>query len=84
MDQTWLQQRPHLRQLIRSLDEVLQLADEQYHQGRSSGDAVDYVASHSVVSMSKCRSSACGANTIVAFTLKHYSPSILSRYMRTV
>ena len=42
MDQAWLQQRPHLRQLARSFNEVLQLADEQYQQGRASGNAVDY------------------------------------------
>ena len=42
MDQTWLQQRPHLAPLMRSLDAVLQLADDQYKQGRANGDAVDY------------------------------------------
>jgi hypothetical protein len=42
MDQAWLQQRPHMRQLVRGPNEVLRLADEQYQQGRGSGDAVDY------------------------------------------
>jgi hypothetical protein len=42
MEHAWLQQRPHLAPLVRSLDAVLQLADEQYKQGRASGDAVDY------------------------------------------
>jgi hypothetical protein len=42
MDQAWLQQRPHLAPLVRTLDAVLKLADEQYEQGRASGDAVDY------------------------------------------
>ncbi len=42
MDQAWLQQRPHLTPLVRILDAVLKLADEQYEQGRASGDAVDY------------------------------------------
>lgn len=42
MDQAWLLQRPHLKQLVRGLDEVLQLADEQDQQDRASGDAVDY------------------------------------------
>jgi hypothetical protein len=41
MDQTWLQRRPHLKELACGLDEVLQLADEQYQRGRTSGDAVD-------------------------------------------
>jgi hypothetical protein len=42
MDQAWLQQRPHLAPLARTLDAVLKLADEQYEQGRANGDAVDY------------------------------------------
>lgn len=44
MDQAWIEQRPHLAPLARSLDEVLKLADEQYGQGRAGGDAVDYAA----------------------------------------
>lgn len=44
MDQAWLQLRPHLAPLVRTLDAVLKLADEQYRQGRASGDAVDYGA----------------------------------------
>jgi hypothetical protein len=44
LDQAWLHQRPHLAPLARRLDEVLRLADEQYEQGRASGDAVDYGA----------------------------------------
>jgi hypothetical protein len=44
MDQAWLQLRPHLAPLVRTLDAVLKLADEQYQQGRASGDAVDYGA----------------------------------------
>jgi hypothetical protein len=39
MDQTTLQQRPHLAPLARTLDAVLKLADEQYKQGRASGES---------------------------------------------
>jgi hypothetical protein len=42
MDQAWLHERPHLAPLARTLDAVLKLADEQYEQGRASGEAVDY------------------------------------------
>lgn len=44
MDEEWIRQRPHLAVLMRSLDDVLKLADEQYVQGRAGGDAVDYGA----------------------------------------
>lgn len=42
MNHAWLQQRPHLAELARSMQAVLELADELYERGRFSGDAVDY------------------------------------------
>ena len=42
MDQAWLQQRPHLKPLMHSINAMLQLADAQYQEGRASGEAIDY------------------------------------------
>jgi hypothetical protein len=59
MDQFWLQQRPHLAPLVRTLDGVLKLADEQYEQGRASGDAVDYGEFEGAICGHDSRTSAC-------------------------
>jgi hypothetical protein len=48
MDQAWLQQRVHLTPLVRTLDAVLRLADEQYEQGRASVEAVTTTSLKSV------------------------------------
>jgi hypothetical protein len=42
MTDAWLQERPHLATLARSLQTVLELADELYQRGRGSGESVDY------------------------------------------
>jgi hypothetical protein len=42
MNRAWLQDRPHLAALARSMQAVLELADRLYERGRSSGEAVDY------------------------------------------
>lgn len=42
MTNAWLQDRPHLATLARSLQTVLELADELYQRGRGSGESVDY------------------------------------------
>lgn len=42
MQNSWLQERPHLTALARSMQTVLELADELYERGRGSGDSVDY------------------------------------------
>jgi hypothetical protein len=42
MTNAWLQERPHLARLVRSLQAVLELADELYQRGRGSGESVDY------------------------------------------
>ena len=41
MQNTWLQERPHLAALARSMQTVPELADELYEPGRGSGDSVD-------------------------------------------
>jgi hypothetical protein len=38
----WLQERPRLAALARSVQTVLELADELYQRGRSGGESVDY------------------------------------------
>jgi hypothetical protein len=42
MTNAWLQERPHLATLARSLQKVLELADELYQRGRASAESVDY------------------------------------------
>jgi hypothetical protein len=42
MTNAWLLERPHLASLARSLQTVLELADELYQRGRGSGESVDY------------------------------------------
>jgi hypothetical protein len=44
MENAWLQERPHLAELVQSMQTVLELADELYERGRSSGESVDYSA----------------------------------------
>jgi hypothetical protein len=44
MQNPWLQERPHLTALARSMQAVLELADELYERGRGGGDSVDYSA----------------------------------------
>ncbi|HET6340480.1 MAG TPA: hypothetical protein VFG30_45035 [Polyangiales bacterium] len=42
MDHVWIQRRPHLAALARNLEDITQLADELYQQGRASGESVNY------------------------------------------
>ena len=42
MDQTWVQSRPHLQNLVAKMQAVLEMADALYAEGQRSGEAVNY------------------------------------------
>ncbi len=50
MDQTWVQSRPHLQNLVAKMQAVLEMADALYARGQRDGDAVDYGAFEAEVS----------------------------------
>lgn len=52
MDTEWLAARPHLAPMVTKVRALLELADELFEGGRSSGASVDYAAFEEQVAQS--------------------------------